>query len=208
MKPLYVRIPKLIVTLAAVLAGCTAATPLPTIVATQPPSPSVTSIPTDTTPPAIAATAPAPTASPSPAPTATRRPFPRVQNTAVFGASAGLVWNFIALEDGVMQLQVEADENAFTEQPAPVTNDGAGIERVVFVVSAPNGDSITIEDAAAPYCLPRGEAVCEGFAVEDDLDVWPDGAPVQGGDHSVDITIFLNDGQTRSLFGSFTLELP
>jgi hypothetical protein len=196
--------------LAALLAGCTAATPLPPIVATQPPSPSAPPIATGTAAPTIAATAtkPAPTESPTPPPTATKRPFPRVQNTAVFGASAGLVWNFITLEAGVMQFQTQADPEAFTEEPSPVENDGDGIARVVFVVSAPNGDSIAVEDDAAPYCLPRGDESCEGFAVEGEAFVWPGGLAVQSGEHSVAITIELLDGQTRDLFGSFSLALP
>lgn len=138
---------------------------------------------------------------------AARRP-PQVRNTAVFGASAGLVWNFIPLDDGILQLQVQADPNAFTEQSTPVTADGDGIQQVEFAVSQ-NGVVFTHTEQNAAYCLLGGDGPCQPLTFEDGVYKWaPGGAVVAGGDYSVDITITLRDGQTRTLSGSFSIELP
>lgn len=138
---------------------------------------------------------------------AARRP-PQVRNTAVFGASAGLVWNFIPLDDGILQLQVQADPNAFTEQSTPVTADGDGIQEVQFVVSQ-NGEVFTQIERGAAYCLLGGNGPCNPLTFEDGVYKWqPGGAVIAGGDYFVDITITLLDGQTRTLSASFSIELP
>ncbi|MGQ0603150.1 MAG: hypothetical protein ACT4QE_15820 [Anaerolineales bacterium] len=196
----------------AALVACSVLAPAEPTATTAPlstPTPPPATPPPVTQPPASPTHIPTavPPESPSPAPTPTRA-APKTRNTAIFGASAGLVWNFIALDEGVMQFQVQADPNAFTEQPTPVTNDGEGIERVVFVVNTPDGSTITLEEMEPAYCLLGGNGPCNGFPLEGDTYIWPGGPAVQNGDYTVSITIHLSDGQTRDLFGNFSLDLP
>jgi hypothetical protein len=137
-----------------------------------------------------------------------RRP-PQVRNTAVFGASAGLVWNFIPLAEGILQLQVQADPDAFTEQSTPVANDGDGIQQVDFVVSQGGAVVHTQSEQGAAYCLLGGNGPCNAITFEDGAYKWlPGGTVIAGGDYNVEITVTLTDGQTRTLAGSFTIELP
>lgn len=137
-----------------------------------------------------------------------RRP-PQVRNTAVFGASAGLVWNFIPLADGILQLQVQADPEAFTEQSTPVAADGQGIQQVDFVVSQGGSVVHTQSERTAAYCLLGGDGPCNPLTFEAGVYKWlPGGGVIAGGDYTVDLTITLTDGQTRTLSGAFTIDLP
>ena len=134
---------------------------------------------------------------------------PQVSNTAVFGAAAGLIWNFIPLDEGILQLQVQADPNAFTEQPTPVTSDGEGIQQVGFVVSKAGEVVYTRTENNVGYCLLGGDGPCNDLVFEDGVYKWEQGGrAVESGDYSVAITITLTDGATRELFASFSIELP
>lgn len=134
---------------------------------------------------------------------------PQVSNTAVFGAAAGLIWNFIPLDEGILQLQVQADPNAFTEQPTPVTSDGEGIQRVEFVVSKAGEVVYTRTENNVGYCLLGGDGPCDSLVFEDGVYKWEQGGrAVESGDYSVAITITLTDGATRELFASFSIQLP
>jgi len=134
---------------------------------------------------------------------------PQVRNTAVFGAAAGLIWNFIPLDEGILQLQVQADPNAFTEQPTPVTSNGEGIQQVEFVVSKDGEGVYTRTENNAAYCLLGGDDPCNSLVFEDGVYKWEQGGRVvESGDYSVAITITLTDGATRELVASFSIELP
>jgi len=134
---------------------------------------------------------------------------PQVSNTAVFGAAAGLIWNFIPLDEGILQLQVQADPNAFTEQPTPVTSDGEGIQRVEFVVSKDGEVVYTRTENNVAYCLLGGDGPCNSLVFEDGVYKWEQGGrAVESGDYSIAITITLTDGATRELVASFSIQLP
>ena len=134
---------------------------------------------------------------------------PQVLNTAVFGAAAGLIWNFIPLDEGILQLQVQADPNAFTEQPTPVTSDGEGIQQVGFVVSKAGEGVYTRTENNVAYCLLGGDGPCDSLVFEDGVYKWEQGGrAVESGDYSIAITITLTDGATRELFASFSIQLP
>jgi hypothetical protein len=134
---------------------------------------------------------------------------PQVLNTAVFGAAAGLIWNFIPLEEGILQLQAQADPNAFTEQPTPVTSDGEGISACGFVVSKDGEVVYTRTENNVGYCLLGGDGPCDSLVFEDGVYKWEQGGrAVESGDYSVAITITLTDGATRELFASFSIQLP
>ncbi len=136
---------------------------------------------------------------------AARRP-PQVQNTAVFGASAGLIWNFVALDDGILQFQVQADPEAFTEAPTPVDADGQGIQQVDFSVFY-NGEQVYQHtELRAPYCLLGGDGPCSGLPLDGEVYRWePGGRAVDAGDYTLLITITLADGSTRELNAFFTV---
>ncbi len=134
---------------------------------------------------------------------------PQVLNTAVFGAAAGLIWNFVPLDEGILQLQAQADPNAFTEQPTPVTSDGEGIQHVEFVVSKGGEAVYTRTENNVAYCLLGGDGPCNGLVFEDGVYKWEQGGrAVESGDYNVAITITLADGSTRDLFASFSIQLP
>lgn len=201
--------------LACSLATLPGATPTATIASivsptfqASPPATGTRVPPTSTPLPPTATSTPLTPATPAPSPTPAR-PLPRVRDVAVFGASAGLIWNFVPLDEGILQLQVQADPNAFTEQPTPVTADGEGIQQVYFEVSTGGDVVYTTTESTAAYCLLGGNGPCNGLAFEDGVYKWaPGGRVVESGDYSVTITITLTDGQTRDLFAAFLVELP